>query len=512
VFNFHHIGESLKALFLSLSILFSTNTLALTFDQYLKKPKLVLVVVIDQFRADFLKKFQKTFIPEHNKNEVGGFNYLMKNSAFFPNGEYNVLQSMTCPGHAMIMTGSQPHDTGIVLNEWFDKKSNKKVYCAYDEEYKLSPRKLLTTTLGDELKSVDKYSRVFSLALKDRSAIMLGGHRADLALWMDFDEMKWTTSPYYAKEIPSWAESENIKLIKDYKISKENSKEAKKDFATYLGVKITTDMAIKVLQSQNLGKGDSTDMLTISYSTHDMTGHTNGPDSLEVKAITHIEDRDISRLLNSVKKSLGSLDDVTIVLTADHGIAPNIETSKSYKIDSDKIDYDVLYKKINEKLNFKFGNISKNWLKSHRSFNLYLDEEIISDKKLSKKEVEAELKKVLKDFHGVKDVATSTEIAQGIYPQGELGEQVKRQYLEGISGDVLLIPMPFYMEKDDNCVTHMTGYSYDRTVPIIIKSKNIKNGVYSGGNVIDIAPTLSHILQILPPATSSGKVLQEIFK
>jgi predicted AlkP superfamily pyrophosphatase or phosphodiesterase len=435
----------------------------------------------------------------------------MERGAFFPNAEYNVLQSMTCPGHAMIMTGALPHDNGIVLNEWFDKKSNKKIYCAFDEIDKLSPRRLQTTTVGDELKSVDKNSKVFALALKDRSAIMLGGHRSDMTMWIDYDEMKWVTSTYYAKDIPVWANSENEKLLKQYKISKDNSKEAKKDFATYLGVKVTTDMAIKALESEKLGKGDSTDILAISYSSHDMTGHTNGPDSLEVKAITHVEDREIARLLNSVKKQIGNLDDVTIVLTADHGVAPNIETSKSYKIESDKIDYEVVYKKVNEQMNAKFGKTSKDWFQGHRSFNFYLNDEVLVDKKVTKEDAEFEIKKILKSIYGVREVVTSSEIQKGVFPQGELGEQVKRQFLEGISGDILLIPRPFFMEKDDNCVTHMTGYSYDRSVPLIIAGRNIRPGVYTGANIIDLAPTLSFLLQTLPPATSSGKVLESIF-
>lgn len=502
----------MKKILFIFALLTSLNTFALNFDQYQIKPKLVLVIVIDQFRADFLRKFQKTFLPEKNKNEVGGFNYLMRNSAYFPNAEYNVLQSMTCPGHAMIMTGSLPHDNGIVLNEWFDKKTNKQIYCVSDTIDKFSPRRLKTTTVGDELKSVDKNSRVFAIALKDRSAIMLGGHRADLALWIDYDEVKWTSSTYYTSQIPAWINLENEKLQSKYKITKNNSKEAKKDFASYLGVKVTTEMAINLINSERLGKNESTDILAISYSTHDMTGHTNGPDSLEIKALTHIEDRDIARLLSSVKKSLGSLNDVVIVLTGDHGIAPNIETSNSYKIDSGKIDYEVVYKLINDGLNEKFGKISKNWIQGHRYLHLYLDEEILKEKKLEKSEVELVAKKLLKNMIGVRDVSISSEIGRCQFPQGELGEEVKRQYLEGISGDIIIHPQPFYMEKDDNCVTHMTGYSYDRSVPLIISGRNIKNGIYSGANIIDLAPTLSHLLQILPPTTNTGIVLEKIFK
>ncbi len=499
----------MKYLIIALTLLSTVNANALTFNNYLKKPKLVIVLVIDQFRADFLTRFQKTFMDEKVKSEVGGFNFLMKNGAYFPNAEYNVLQSMTCPGHAMIMSGALPHENGIVLNEWFEKKTNKKIYCVSDDEYKLSPRRLKGTTLGDELKNVYKSSKVYSIALKDRSSIMLGGYRADLALWIDNDEMKWTTSSFYRNDIPDWVKAENEKLVKNYKLSKENIKEAKKDLATYLGVKITVDMAIKAIQEEKLGKNVSPDILAISFSTHDMSGHTNGPDSLEIRGISHVEDREISRLLNVVKKSLGSLDDVTVVLTADHGIAPNVETSQANKIDSGKIDYDEVYKKVNERLTKKFGKPSKDWIQGHRSFHFYLNEENFTDKPELKALVQAEMKTVVKTIHGVRDVATSNEIDNGKFPIGEIGEQLKRQYLAGISGDVILIPEPFYMEKDDNCTTHITGYSYDRSVPLILMGKNFKAGVYSGANVIDMAPTLSFILGILPGSNSTGKVLSQ---
>lgn len=488
-------------------LLSSFSATALTYEEYKSRPKLIVVVVIDQFRSDFLRRFENTFIDAKTKGEYGGFNYLMGSGAFFPTAEYDILQSMTCPGHAMIMTGAWPVDNGIVLNEWFDKSQDKKTYCAFDEVHKLSPQKLKATTLGDELKNVDKHSRVYALSLKDRSAIMLGGHRANLALWMDNDEIKWSTSTFYADKLPTWVDEENTRIAVEHKMTKENAKEAKKDFATYLGVKITTDLAIKLLKAEKLGSTDSTDILAISYSTHDMTGHTMGPDSQEIRAITHVEDHQISKLINTISHQLGSLKDVVFVLTGDHGIAPNIETALANKINSGKIDYDVIYKKVNEHLNKKYGNISGNWIQGHRSLHLYLNNNVLKEKSISLENAEQEVRVALNNFPGVRVVALSEDIKKGIFPLGDVGEQLKKQYLFGISGDVILIPEPFFMEKDDNCVTHITGYSYDRSVPLIISGKGISPGVYSGAKMIDLAPTLSYLLHILPPSNSSGKVL-----
>ncbi|MBC7419784.1 MAG: alkaline phosphatase family protein [Bdellovibrio sp.] len=516
-------------------------TVSATFSQasipiakFQSSPKLVVVLVIDQFRADYLTRFHKKFVKPGSQGQVGGFQFLMSEGAYYPFAEYDVLQSMTCPGHAMIMTGSHPVMMGIPLNDWYDRKTQKMHYCAEDEQFGISPRSLKSTTVGDELKNAGYKSKVIGIALKDRSAVMLAGHRADLALWMDYKDFVWRTSDYYTKTLPAWVLILNKKLQEDAKTEKiwnvngqgtglsENNDtgfekkfkiNSKQGMALTYGVQTSFEAATAALKSEKLGLGSAADILAISLSTHDMLGHAFGANSRELEELTLFEDQQLSKFLTTLRKHMGSLKDVVIVLTADHGVAPTVDYAQRAKIESGKLDYLDLYKKVYTRLNEKFGQPKKGeWISASKSFHFYLNQNAIADKKLKQADVEQEFKLALKDLPGVFAVATSTEIQNGKLPPGELGQQLQRQYIPEISGDIILIPRPFFMEKDENLVTHMTGFSYDRVVPLVIYGNKIKAGVYAEkAQVIDLAPTLSFILGVLPPATSSGRVLKEIF-
>ncbi|WP_413290184.1 alkaline phosphatase family protein [Bdellovibrio sp. HCB337] len=501
----------MKYLSLVLFIFVASVSNALTLEKYNKKPKLVVVMVIDQFRADYLTKYQKEFMPVGAKNEVGGFNYLISKGAYFPFAEYDVLQSMTCPGHAMISTGSHPYFTGISLNEWYDVSAKKKTYCAEDSEFGMSPRRLKTSTFGDELKNVSESSKVIAVALKDRSSIMLGGHRSDVTLWMDQVDLKWITSTYYQKEVPAWAKTVNERIVKSGVFK--NREEAKKLLMTPVGVELTREIAEAALKSEKLGKNGQTDILAVSFSSHDMAGHTYGPNSPELKAMTLAEDKEISKFLTAIKNHMGSLNDVVIALTADHGVAPSVDYAQASKLDSGRIEYLAMYKKIYERLDQKFGRPSKEWISAGVSFNFYLNPEALKERKVTVEQVEAEVKEAMTGMPGVLQIATSSEIAKNILPTGELGKQLTRQYIAGNNGNIILIPKPFYISKGEAPVNHMTGYAYDRTVPLIILGPKIKAGVYANqAKVIDLAPTLSFINGALPPATTTGRVLSEIFE
>jgi predicted AlkP superfamily pyrophosphatase or phosphodiesterase len=533
--------KSLVALGLTLFTSFSSPQLlaesshSLPLQKYLKKPQLVVVVVIDQFRADYLTRFEKRFL-KHQGGTQGGFNFLMNDSAYYPYGEYDVAQSMTCPGHAMILTGSHPHSTGIPLNEWYDRKTDKMVYCTDDLTLgEPSPNYLKTTTVGDELKNSGRKSKNFSVALKDRSAIMLGGHRADLAIWMDYKTFTWRSSKYYTETLPTWLKEHNKELEKNaghemvWKSTapttglSENAEGpfekkfialSKQGLALNYGIQVTLDVAAAAMKKEKLGKTPgSPDMLTISLSSHDMLGHGFGPNSRELEELTVYEDRALAKFFSQVKEHMGSYQDVVFVLTADHGIPPTVDYLKKNKIDGGKIDYLEVYKTVYRGLDEKFGTPKKGeWFKASRFLNFYLNDEIIREKKLTSAEVQEEIKKILASNKSIAYIVTQSDIEHGKLPPGEWGEAVKRQNIPTKSGDIFLFPRPFYVEKDDNLITHMSGYSYDKTVPIIIKGAMVKSGVYaSKGKVIDIAPTLSFILGIIPPATNEGRVLSEIF-
>lgn len=495
--------------FLSSTLLTSPRSQALTAQEYSQRPKLVVVLVIDQFRSDMLTRFEKQFMPAGTPANPGGFRYLTSQGAWFPFAEYDILQAMTCTGHAMILTGSHPASTGIGTNEWFTPATKKMTYCAEDTEFGLSPRRLRTTTVGDELKNIKPKSKVVAVALKDRSAIMLGGHRADVVIWQDAKTSAWTSSNYYNKgQLPDWA----TKFDADFK--KKNLKlEERTVSSAAAGVETTLDLALTALRAEKLGRGESTDLLAISLSNHDLLGHSFGPDSKEIAELTVLEDKLVANFLRSLRKEMGGLQDVVIALTADHGTPPTSELASKNKIASGRFEFLPMHKRINERLEKKFGSPGKEgWFLGSRLFHFFLNQDLIADKKINSSDVEDEVKKVLLEEPGVHAVFTKSDYAKGLYPPGIVGQQLKNSYVPGQSGDIVLIAKPFFYEKGGSPVTHMTGWSYDRSVPIILVGRAFKPGVYPGGLVIDIAPTISFLLGVLPPAMNEGRVLSEALR
>lgn len=491
------------------AVLIPARARALNAQAYAKKPKLVVTIVVDQFRADQLS--QMPLIAAGTAQKPGGFRFLTQNGAWFPLAEYDIMQSMTCPGHAMILTGSHPAYNGITINDWIDPKTNKIVYCTDDEEFGSSPRKLRSTTVGDELKNVKSKSRVVSLAFKTRSAVMLGGHRADVALWMDEKNLQWTTSGYYNKgPLPAWITSVNARLAGD--------KEAKA--ADYMKLEgslkatdFTVEAAIQALKGEKLGQGADPDLLAFSLSAHDAVGHSFGPNSKEIVEITKYEDKKLAEFFSAVGKHMGGFDDVLFVLTADHGVPPTPEVSKSFKYPAGQLDFLAAFKKINARLDERFGSAGKKpWISSLHLLHIVLNQELLREKKLNAADVETEIKNLLLEEPGVFAVYTRSEFERGSFPQGLLGTQIRNTYLPGQSGDLVILPEPFFFSKTSVATTHMTGWSYDRSVPIVLMGSHFKPGVYAGGYIIDIAPTLAFVLGIVPPTMSEGRVLKDALK
>jgi predicted AlkP superfamily pyrophosphatase or phosphodiesterase len=514
------VKSLLVCLFLGCGFASSTQA-AQTLEEFKQKPKLVVVLVIDQFRADYLTRFEKSFLPaQGGKLGLGGFEYLMSKGAYFPFAHYNIFQAMTCSGHAMILTGAYPSENGISMNEWFDRESGKMVYCANDELNGVSPLRLKSTTLSDEFKNIDKKSKVVSIALKDRSAVMMGGHRGDLVLWMDNKELNWGTSKYYG-QVPSWLKGVNSSLNdlknKSYswkKLARTIPYAEKKVFASPFGIELTAELAIQALEQEKLGQSkDQIDFLFVSFSSHDYAGHLYGPNSPELEDMTLTEDRQISRLLNTIEKKVG-LKNAYLVLTADHGIPAATGYLKERKTNAGRIDYLALFKRIYAQLDAKFGQPKSGpWIQAYKYFNFYLNPKVLEEKKLEASVVSQEIKKLFLKEEGVSAVYTRDEILQGkIYP-GLWAEALVNQFVYGNNGDLIFMPEPFYYEKSEDLTTHLTGYNYDTRVPLILVGAPFKAGVYNQyARIIDLVPTLSHVLNIVAPPKARGRVLTEAFK
>jgi predicted AlkP superfamily pyrophosphatase or phosphodiesterase len=509
------------------------------------KPKLVLLVVVDQMRADYLTRFESRFLPSFSSGgRVGGFRYLMANGAYFPFAEHGLLQNMTGPGHATLLTGSFPYQNGIPLNTWYDFSTKKDFYCVADPAATLvpeaegagaSPNALIGTTVGDELKNAGYASRVISISLKDRAAVLMGGHRADLALWFDPIHFGWFSSRFYLSEgtLPGWVKTLNddvrsrkgeffewnesgtpsgLSLPFSGEFGHKAMIGTKEVLAFPYGVMETVRAAKSAMDAMKLGRGKATDILAVSFSSHDMLGHVYGPNTHEMEEITVVEDRQISELLNHVRTTVpGGLQDVAIVLTADHGIPPSITMIMSNRIQGGRIEASEIVDRIDRQLIAKFGRPEggDSWIPYQKDFNFYLRLNDPVAARIGEDKVEAIAKTELLKTPGIAHAFSLGDFLHRTLPPGILERQILRSYHPGRSGNLVAIPKPYYT-SDDDLITHQTGYSYDRTVPLILAGKRFKKGLYPNGHVEDLAPTLSYILGVLPPSLSEGRVMSEI--
>lgn len=534
---------------------------------YPTRPKLILTIVIDQFRADYLTRFKPRFLPASGKEgSVGGFRYLMDDGAYFPFGEYGILECMTGPGHATILTGAYPYQMGIPINTWADAETGQPQYCVGDPASPLvgaadakkaargaSPRFLLASTVGDELKSSGLPSRVVTLALKDRAAVLLGGHRADLAFWFDTASFRWVSSRYYLRDgkLPDWLtklgdESAALKgQPQTWELHEKGSGLSETSRSSpYTGIgagfphhtdgknpelalmfPLSTDLtetaAERAFDALKLGRGPAPDLLALSFSAHDLLGHHFGPNSREMEEETVLEDRAIAKLLNHIRKAMpGGLRDVLIAFTADHGIAPYPPMARDWGFDAGVIDNDAIMAAVNARLNDRFGkpDHDRPWVLASWEQNIWLNHEAINDKQIDPDKLFAEIRGALSGTPGILRVFTRQDYERRRLPPGLWEKQIENTYIPGRSGDVMLILQPYYAQKDETAeINHVTGYAYDRTVPIAISWKSgsaghgVRPGTYaSRAAVVDIAPTLSYLSGVLPPSMSEGRVLSEI--
>ena len=482
------------------------------------RPKLIVAISIDQFRADYLMRFRDRFLAS-NKRAVGGFRYLMEQGAYFPVGQYDLLQSMTGPGHATILSGAYPYQMGIPVNEWYNQDTHDKVYCAEDQSTKMvganpqkathlgtSPKNFIGSTVGDELKIASLPSKVISIAIKDRASILMGGHRADLALWFEGGSRRWVSSAYYRPDgkLPQWAD--RLSSITETELC---------DLATECGLEMTETAAEAALEGEKLGQGAGPDLLAVSFSSHDYAGHKYGPNDPKMEAMTLKEDQLLAKFFSVLAKKVpGGLSQVIIVLTGDHGIPPSPDWLKKNRMNATgRIPTDPITQVIESRLTQKFGKAPGSegkWVVFENDLHFYFNEASIREKGISLASVEAEAKSAAEKTEGIAFAITSSEVRSRLVPPGMIERQLLHTYFPGRSGNLILLPKPYYYEDTSYSITHMTGYSYDRSVPIAFAGFGIRAGLFANTIAVnDIAPTLSFIAGVLPPSLSEGRVLEE---
>jgi hypothetical protein len=551
-------------------------------EAYDAHPKLVVLLVIDQFRGDMLERYAADF-------KGNGFRLFTQQGAYFPDCYYEYANTKTAPGHATLGTGAYTDGHGIASNDWWDldRFQSHVVSSVDDERYKVvglpdssipskqpsappwaldylpgqSPRNLRASTVGDELRlATEGKARVYGISLKDRASILPAGQAANAAFWINPASGHFITSTYYTNQLPEWAVAFNA--------SGEAEKFGEQSFAdgtnfyemvgrTPLANTYEIDFAEALIKGEHLGANPDgvTDMLTLSLSAHDILGHQMGPDSPSEKMMVDALDVDLDRFFTWLDKNIG-LANVVIAFSADHGIGPVPSQAAKLGINAATIHLDTVAEEINKHLNDEFVKRISNKpltfihpapelpyiaLNGPAFLQVGVDEQkaekMVRDLALAAiaaqvpkpEETSAEPPPLqpLESKHlpipadhrlpptpAIFRSYTKVDMAEGRYPQNELGHLLAHSYSPNGGWWVMLIPDAYQQEFFGSIQTnHYTPYSYDRHVPLAFYGAAFKPGVYRGRVApVDLAATLASLLGINQPSASVGKILTQALK
>ncbi len=512
------------------AVFFLTKVPFSSASAYNAHPKLVVVIIIDQFRGDYLERYRSQF-------GEGGFRLLLDHGANFTDCNYDYANTRTAPGHATLFTGAYSNGHGIVANEWWDPKKKKMVTSVEDDNTKLvgiaddkigsSPHNLLADTLGDELKlATQGKSRVFSVSLKDRAAVLPGGFAADATYWIDPKSGAWITSTYYRPDLPKWAQDFNAAnraakyWDRDWKnangdVLRSTAHRKSKDGsdASFYEVVGSTpfaneyelEFAKELVVYESLGAGQATDLLAVSLSPNDILGHQVGPDSPEMAAMALALDRELADFFNFLGHQIG-LADLWIALSADHGVSTLPDAAKKLRIPAANLDARKLEAQINSALSAKFSHAA-----SYIKFDYpdaWLDEDAFANTHVKEREAETAVGEAMKQA-GLRDYFTKSQLAAGEVPDTVLGRRFLHSYSPEGGWYVMGVP-EIYTVGPSKGTDHASPYTYDTHVPLAFYGLPFRPGTYrTHTEPIDLAATLASLLGINAPTQAVGRVLTE---
>lgn len=515
------------------------------------RPRLVVGIVIDQMKYDYLFRFEHQYT-------AGGFKRLMREGFTFHDTRFNFMPTYTGPGHASIYTGTTPSVHGIISNDWYDKQYDKNIYCTQDSGVApvggkagyMSPKNLITTTVTDELRITGNFnSKVIGIALKDRGAILPAGHSANAAYWFDVSSGNWISSTWYLKDLPDWVKNfnanrfaeEHLKLpwktyfpIEQYLQSTPDDNDYEEPFSgearpvfphdvpalskgnigliRYIpaGNTFTKDFVVEAVRAENLGRDSITDFLCVSFSTPDYIGHQFGTHSIELQDCYVRLDRDLENLFNFLDARVGK-EQYLVFLTADHAAVPNPVFLNDHKLPGGFFNSAMLTDTLNKFLNSRFG--SGNWVKKIDNDQVFLNQRLMEQKKMDAQTIRRTTADFILRFEPVTEAVTSDDLRQNDFHKPPLSF-LENGFNSKRSGDVAFLIKPGIIEWSRKTgTTHGSPYTYDTHVPLIFSGWKIKQGssvrsVY----ITDIAPTLSILLGCEFPNGCTGKPLEELFK
>ena len=513
------------------------------------KPKLVIGIVVDQMRYDYLTRFYSKFGDD-------GFKRLINDGFNCKNNHYNYVPTYTGPGHASIFTGTSPKNHGIIANYWYNKFSKKTMYCADDSTVvavgsttdadRMSPRNMKTTTFADENRLFTQMrGKTIGISVKDRGAILPAGHSANAAYWFrGRDEGNFITSSYYMDSLPEWVKAFNASNTAEsylrewntlYDINtytesgsdlntfeggfkgKENAtfpydlavlKDDNKGFdiikATPFGNSIVADFAIDALAGEQLGKDDITDVLTVSFSSTDYVGHNFGVNSKEVEDTYIRLDKDLERLFKALDAQVG-VGEYTLFLTSDHGAVEVPAYLQSAKIPAGYFNKKEFRKNLDAFLLKKYA--ASDLIESFSNDQIFLNKSRLKALNLDLREMQYAIVNEVINYKDIDKVYSSETMQNATFSNG-IEALIQNGYHQKRSGDIIIIKDPAVISYSETGSTHGSGSTFDTHVPLLFYGNGIKKGsTLAKTEIIDIAPTISALLGISYPTGTTGSVL-----
>ena len=520
------------------------------------KPRLIVGIIVEQLRYDQIEKFR-------GRLSENGIRRLLNEGTNFQNASFEYMLTQSAPGYATISTGTEPSLHGITSDNWYLPLRNELIYCTKDlavnpvggsyEAGLHSPVNLQASTFSDELKmATNRKAKVFSVGIKESSAILSAGHSADGVFWFDNTSGTWMTSTYYAPALPAWVTDYNAldlpvsflnsqwtlsRPVEDYSdclpdtnvhelgfgginsfpydLKKLSSKAAaRRDFSmlreTPYGDSFTSTFAKRLIQKEDLGGDDVTDYLSICYSSTDYIGHRFGPSSVEMGDAIYRLDKDIADLITFLNDSLGKKN-VLIYFTSSHGVSETPSVLSKNRIPSGYFVQNQALQLLRSYLNAVYGE--GDWVKGYSERQIFLNRTLIEDARIPLEEIQKKVSRFLVQFSGVASAYPYTAFEANDYSNGNL-KRIVNSFNPQRSGDVIVILNPGWVEKEGNHVTHHNSpYEYDSHVPLIWYGWSInRSTVPRKVNMTDIAVTLSTICKVPFPNASVGEPMFEILR
>ncbi|HKH59603.1 MAG TPA: alkaline phosphatase PafA [Flavitalea sp.] len=532
---------------------FSQTKVSAAPNNTITRPKLVVGIVIDQMRWDFLYRFYDRYAAN------GGFKRFLNQGYSCENALIPYTPTLTACGHTAIYTGSVPSIHGITGNAWYDNLLKTTVYCTEDKTVQgvgatgqvgeMSPKNMLVTTICDELRLASNFrSKVIGVAFKDRGGILPAGHSANAAYWYDGGSGNWISSTYYMTELPAWVKDFNAKKLADqyyrrnwsllypantyiqsssdeklyeskplgadnkgfpYSLEKFIGKNYGAIASTPYGNTLTADMARAAIEAENLGADNVTDILAVSFSSPDYVGHSFGPNSIEIEDTYLRLDKDLGDFFNYLDTKVGK-GQYLVFLSADHGVSHVPGFLKENKIPAGTVSSSVIMNRFNPQLKQKFGGDSL--IVSMYNYQVHLNHPVIDSLNLN----ESAIKRwIIDSLSKMEEVSRVVDLAQlGNLPlNSKIKDMIANGYFPKRNGDIQILFKPQWIDGGSMGTTHGSWSPYDAHIPLLWYGWHIKPGktnreVY----MTDIAPTLAALLRIQMPSGSVGKVIEEIVR